>query len=355
MTRVGIGRARIGPVCALPELLREFRVDPAAVIQGTGLDPRVFENPNANMAYRDFCRLLQACVTATGCGHFGLLLGQRAGLTELGNVAALARHAPDVMTALRDFETYLHVFDRACTVSLVVDGDTAIFSYAIIAPDLAATDQMYDMCLGITFNVTKELCGPGFRPSAVMLPHRPPPDPRIFKRFFNTAIIFDAEVAAVAFPATWLKQPPQCSDPALREAYLRAVVAAAAVTHRPVSERVRGLLCSGLPRRQCNETEIAASMSINVSTLRRRLQREGISFRQIVAETRYEVAKHFLLHSHVSLDRLSALLGYSEHSAFSRAFRTWAGMAPKAWQLREHQQPSIGGYSVTASSVDPLS
>ncbi|MBS0559804.1 MAG: AraC family transcriptional regulator [Proteobacteria bacterium] len=326
------GSARLAPVASLPALLAELGADPAAALARLGLPADAFAGPDATMSYRDFCRLLAVAVEATGCAHFGLLLGQRVRPAALGSVAALAQNAPSVLDALRSFEAYLHLFDRASTLSVATEDETATVAYAIMEPGVVAADQMYDLCVGVVFNVLSELCGPGWRPSAVLLPHRRPADLRPYTRFFGAALVFDAEQAAVAFPAHWMAQPIAAADAALRTGWQHCVAAIDAAADKPLQERVRRLLRSELPRRWLTEPEVALRLDMDASTLRRRLRREGGSYRGIASEVRYEAAKHFLAHSTISLERLSALLGFSEHSAFSRAFRAWSGSPPQEWR-----------------------
>jgi AraC-like DNA-binding protein len=70
-------------------------------------------------------------------------------------------------------------------------------------------------------------------------------------------------------------------------------------------------------------------------TLVRYLQRENTDFRKIVDEVRYELAQHLLADTSISITQIADSLNFSEHSAFTRAFRRWSSSTPMDWRF-EH-------------------
>jgi hypothetical protein len=68
---------RVGPLTLVPSTLADFGVDAKGVLAGCGLPSDVLDDPNGVVPFRKFGELLEACITATGCEHFGLLLGQK--------------------------------------------------------------------------------------------------------------------------------------------------------------------------------------------------------------------------------------------------------------------------------------
>jgi hypothetical protein len=88
------GQQRIGVIAELSRVLREMGEDPARVIAGAGINPDMLRNPENSLTFVEVGRLIQACVTATGCEHFGFLVGQRSTTTSLGLVGRLMQNAP---------------------------------------------------------------------------------------------------------------------------------------------------------------------------------------------------------------------------------------------------------------------
>lgn len=77
---------------------------------------------------------------------------------------------------------------------------------------------------------------------------------------------------------------------------------------------------------------IAAAMHITPRTLHRRLSERGLQFRRLCDETRRQLAESHLRDPRLSLAEVAWLLGYSEHSAFTSAFRRWTGVSPQQWR-----------------------
>jgi hypothetical protein len=71
-----------------------FSALPSSVIASTGLEPKILDDAENAMSFSDAGRLLQACVSATRCPYFGLMVGPRSGTKDLGLVGQLMRNAP---------------------------------------------------------------------------------------------------------------------------------------------------------------------------------------------------------------------------------------------------------------------
>jgi AraC-like DNA-binding protein len=94
----------------------------------------------------------------------------------------------------------------------------------------------------------------------------------------------------------------------------------------------RRLLCAWLTSHSCSVDEMAALLAMDRRTFDRRLKSRGTSSRALSNEIRFEVACRLLKDTEMSLSHIAAALGYSETSAFTRAFRGWSGQAPRMWR-----------------------
>jgi AraC-like DNA-binding protein len=92
---------------------------------------------------------------------------------------------------------------------------------------------------------------------------------------------------------------------------------------------------AGLP----GPEQVAARLSISPQTLRRKLAAERTSFQRVRDQLRRDVAVSALARGDASIEQLSERLGFSEPSAFHRAFRRWTGATPRAYQ-GSYQEPS---------------
>jgi AraC-like DNA-binding protein len=77
---------------------------------------------------------------------------------------------------------------------------------------------------------------------------------------------------------------------------------------------------------------VAERMNMSTRTLRRRLKDEGSSYRELLDEIRFGLAKEYLGKTNLSMEEICRLLGYSESGNFSHAFRRWSGQSPRQWR-----------------------
>ena len=101
----------------------------------------------------------------------------------------------------------------------------------------------------------------------------------------------------------------------------------------PLTEDLRRLLRTELLRDTCSAATIARLFSMHRRTLTRHLRTEGLAFRQVANEVRFEIACQLLQNTDMALSQIAAALKYSELSAFTRAFRRWSGESPSAWRI----------------------
>jgi AraC-like DNA-binding protein len=78
--------------------------------------------------------------------------------------------------------------------------------------------------------------------------------------------------------------------------------------------------------------QVAATLDIHPQTLRRRLSREGTSFSELKGQVRQDVALHYLGKQGLSIEDIAHRAGFSESSAFIRAFKGWTGVTPYTYR-----------------------
>ena len=90
-----------------------------------------------------------------------------------------------------------------------------------------------------------------------------------------------------------------------------------------------------------NATEAAAANALHTTkrNLHRKLQAQGTTFKQLLTETRQELAEQYINDSTLSLTEISYLLGFSEASSFTRSYKRWIGLPPSEARRRANQQP----------------
>jgi len=325
---------RVGGVMAFSAVLKDFGVDPAGILAEAGIDPRLFDDPDNQMSSMARGRLLSLCAARTGCPHFGLLVGQRMTLQSFGLLGMVARFAPDVESTLRVISNALHVHSRGSVVELQTAGSVATLSYSMRPPEFDGNEQVGDGAVAMMMNIMTALCGDDFRPIEAQLAHRAPKDARPYRSSFRAPVRFDAEQYALVFSSRYLGLPSPEADPALKRLLQQMVDQLAAEYADGFDGQVRRILKATVTTDHCNLDRVAAVLSMHPRTVARRLAELDTSFQRLVDEVRYETARQLLQHTSMEISGISAVLGYSRASAFSRAFRRWSGAQPADWRAR---------------------
>jgi len=327
------GHIHLGVAREIVPTLRDFGIDPDAVIREAGLDPRIFEDGANVIPHAALGHLLTLCVARTRCQHFGLLVGQRATILSLGMVGRLMQHSETVGDAMRALVSNLSIQNRGSVPSLAIGGDMALFTFSVYQPETESVDQITDGSMAVAVNALRAVCGNEWSPVEVLLPRATPADSEPFRRHFGAPVRFNQEVATLVFASRDLERRVAGADPLLRTVLEEQIRTSKMVQGDEFSDDIRRLLRTRLTGDRCSADDIAHVLAMHRRTLSRRLKGDGMGYRAITNEIRFEIARQLLEDTQVPLSEIAAALGYSEASAFTRAFRRWSGRTPTAWRV----------------------
>jgi AraC-like DNA-binding protein len=324
---------RVGFLVVVPDLLRDFGVDPAKVLAAAGLDERALSKPDDMIPYAAMGRLVQIAVEETETPHFGLLIGQRIGITSLGLIGELMHNAPTMGMALRDLAAHQHRHARGAVVYVLTQQTYAIFGYAVYHPDMEGNAEIFDGAAAAAFNIVRSMVRADEADRLeVLLSRRRPEDVAPYVQFFGATPYFDADQTGVLFPVEWLDRPLAGANAERRKVLeMRVQAFAQAGIYDPVTQ-LRRALRIGLLTGEISGEELAVQLQMARRTLHRRLKVHGVNFQQILDETRFEFAQQLLTNTHLSISDIGFILRYSDPGIFTRAFFRWAGVPPSEWR-----------------------
>lgn len=327
------GEIRIGPVHALPAVLADLGVEPRRVFDEAGVGLEVFQDADNRLPIDSLGCLLESGARLAHCPHFGLLVGARFGLTDLGPIGHLMRNSATVGSALRSLLLHLHLHDRAAAPLLLAPGPGyVILGYCVYKHKTPGTERIYDAAVAIAYRILCELCGPDWKPLRVQFARRQPDSDAAYRRIFRSEVAFDANVSGVFFDAACVRRPIAGADARLHQVLDRVMRNAAAAGPLPFADQVQGVLYQMVLSGTVSGAEIASLFGIHERTLRRRLKADGKSLHQLVSETRFELAGQLLRNTALPVTEIAAALKYADSNIFSRAFRNWSGQSPSQWR-----------------------
>ncbi len=307
-----------------------------------GLDPGALGNPENWIPADELGVLIDACVEATNCEHFGLLVGAQFTLGSMGALGYLMRHSATLLDALRALVVHLELQDRAA-VTLMLDPSASqiALGYTLIDPDIAGKYPILDGALAMVYRLVAELCGPAWRPLSVKLARPRPQVTSEYERVFGCRPAFDAKISAVVFESRWLRHPMDGADPVLHSILSRTVELIEARRPLRFDERVRRAVRAMMLTSVVSSAGIASFFGLHERTLRRRLGEEGTSVRRVVDDERRHLAQDLLGNTRLRISEISSVLHYSDPASFARAFRNGAGMSPRQWRRQSGRAPRV--------------
>ncbi|MGW5781430.1 AraC family transcriptional regulator [Streptomyces sp. NPDC003863] len=318
-------------------------VAPGPLLVRAGLPSTLLEETRARVPVEQFGQLVRT-LWATLDDE---LIGFGGAPSKVGTFAMMAHvvvhGSRDLREALRRAQTFYSLFPAGPRFRLVEPG-TGGPDEARMEFDVSGYDDPLHFGAESTVLVAHRFAGwlvrrrIGLR--RVEFVHPEPRHAREYALLFGAPCVFGAGRTAAVFDRADLDEPV-LRDAAALKAFLRRAPVDVLVCGdygSTATGRVRHLIGRALPAGPVPTPEqLADRLSVSPQTLRRRLAAEGTTYQRIRDQVRRDHAIAELTGGRISIERLSRQLGFSEPSAFHRAFRRWTGETPRSYQTRGQQ------------------
>jgi AraC-like DNA-binding protein len=316
--------------CGIDHFIRAEGADPDRVLGRAGVDDRVLADPLAAVSLASFVDMMEGGAAETGNGHFGLIFGQQFQPLSLGLIGELALTAPTAGAALAAFAKLFPLHQQHTETRLAAEDGLLRLEYRILDSRIWARRQDAELTMGMFANVARAVLGADYALEEVCFEHPRPEQSRAHERAFGAPVFFSSGTNAISFRSRGLERRLPGAD----AARFAAIAAQLREIGRPRGEMsLAGLVCSEvrrlLPEGYPPVEAVAETLGLARWTLQRRLAEQGVTFSDCVDLVRARLGRMYLAEPGLSIGAISDLLGYSEISAFSRAFRRWHGVPPE--------------------------
>ena len=322
------------------EFINRHGGDVDRVFGEAGVDPECIGNPTIGMCLKSFCSLFEFASNHTQHDNFGLWFGNQFQPNDLGLWGYAAISSPTLGSAL-DNLIDLFRFHQQCSMMRLAGAGKGLvqLEYQVRDPQILQRRQDAELSLGMFLNVIRECTGSSWQPEEVYFEHPKPENTREHESAFDSPVFFSQRVNAIVFSADILDRTMPNSD--LKLMSLTRVCLESLHTDTSFSQnltdRIRNIIRIKLADGYPSLESVAESIYMSPSAIQRNLAWEGLSYTELVEETRKNLAEMYFKQRNLSLSEIAFLLGYSELSAFSRAFRRWTGHSP-----REYRSQNLG-------------
>jgi len=303
-------------------------VEPDAILQAAGIAPEIFTDPDGRVAAPKAGALWEEALRVTGDPNLGLHMAERRSRGSAGLFDYCLHAAPTLGDSLQRACRYFRLLHDGIALALEV-GAGPVATLRVDMPPLIPR-AIPELILA-SFVVGIRASGDhDWAPLEVRFVHGPPADEGEHRRIFRSKISFSASMYALRIHQADLAAPTSGADPGLlavldrhAEDLLQRLPQQGSFVDE-VRAAVAKELCGGNP----GVEPIAQRLGVSSRTLHRRLAERSITFKALVDELRRELAIGYLDQGDRAIGEVAFLLGYSETSAFHRAFRRWTGNSP---------------------------
>jgi len=305
----------------------------AAFFGATDLTPQLLLDDDARISAPQFCVAWSEAMRLARDRQLALAIARATPIGAFGIVEYVCRSAPTLGEALRQWVRYLNLLDDAVEVALVVSGDRAYLRVA--RESEAPAPASHELCWALVARQARELSTVPFRALGVELAHPAPGDVAPYRAFFDAPVTFGAEHTQLVMSAAALDASLVSSDPKLLAILSRAAdeLAKHTPTDPLMTAQVKRVLHEALRSDDATIEHVAKRLGLTARSLQRRLTDETTTFAQVREDVRRELARRYLGDG-LPIADISFLLGFSEPSAFFRAFKRWTGETPLAMRHR---------------------
>ncbi len=324
------------------EIVASALLDPAALAADLGgdvdalmsdaaLPPRLAPGGPKAVPLSRFVAFSQLAAERLGVRDFGWRAGLRFDPANLGEIGRVASSAPTLGHALTLMRDAFAAVQGASELRLSVEDGEAALSYRILDPDIWPREQDAALTLGVLARLVTGAAGDGRALLQIALEAGAAPGGIVDA---PCPVVAGGPCNALIFPSRLLDRPMPGGDADGYRALSRRVRAHArdAAAAAPLEQRVRGLILLRLGADGADQAAIARTLGMSRRTLRRRLEDQGTGFAEILADCRERSARMMLTRTALPIAEIAAALGYSDQSAFERAYRRRTGVTPAAWR-----------------------
>ncbi|NJM18984.1 MAG: AraC family transcriptional regulator [Richelia sp. SM1_7_0] len=313
-------------------------VEVNCLYSNANIDPIWLEDPDRQVCGEVLKYLWREAIKQTGDRDLGLHIGEAFDLCAIGIVGYVLLNCQTYGQVLEKLSGYTRLFSQGVAIHHQVSDGWVYCECEIIGNVknylLDEPRHPIESTFAALITATQQLTGKPLLIDSVWFQHPSPGDDSEHQRIFQTAVKFSQPINRIVFDAT-------CLDWAVRSANINllsvfelhaAGMLSAQNQAQDYTQKVIKAITHSLQGEIPLIDAIARNLMISVRQLQRELQAENTSYQKLLDQTRQQLALEHLNNPETSIHDVAFLLGFSEPSAFYRAFKRWMGQTPRSYR-----------------------
>jgi AraC-like DNA-binding protein len=268
--------------------------------------------------------------------HFAFHAGQRFHVATYGMYGFAILSSTNFRETMRFAIEYHRLATPTTNISFKEQDNCGAWSIAPVPHprvDAVLYRFLVELQFGIHLSLHRDVMGPSFVPREFHVTYEPPDDAEPYRTTFGCDVMFGQPENRIVFDAGWMDGTPQLGNEITYSSLVPMCeeLLNELQLHAGLTGKVREMLLVNLARPTSFEA-VAKYLAMTPRTLRRRLQEENTSYRNLIDELRMHVAVKYLRDTELTIDNVADFLGFSDSANFRHAFRRWTGKAPQEFR-----------------------
>ena len=308
--------------------LESENIDPAPIYKKAGIKPELLQSENARIKIDLSNQLWSLASTKLNNPCFAIKMVKFWHPSMMGALGYAWLASSSLRSAFNRVQRYSHVVSEQLNMH-VTDTPQGLKICLNLEDSSSVLPQRHDLTIAMLMHLCRINFGNKLVPTEVKLAHPQPKCSQLLDDYFRIDIQFDADQSSLTIArkdVDTILNPENNQISLLHDDVLMKYLIK--VQNGDIVQQVQTIIIDNLPDGHLTNSIVANKMNMSDRSLQRRLNEHGTTFRKILDGVREMVAIQYIKNPATRMNEIAFLLGFSEQSAFSRAFKKWTGMPP---------------------------
>ncbi len=325
----------ITPLDILWKIIEDYGHDPKPIFDSVGLTFNSLKKSGERIPLSTMDSIWEKASQSLGDPCFGLKAAQYWHPSHLNALGYAWLASPTLKEALKRLERYWQIFGEGADIQIQdeKEGVKIIFCYT---PDSAGGNARVDAILSCIMLMCRINYIKDLDPISVHLVQNAPDCKNKYNDFYNIDVTFNSKENCILLPYPEVIEPLAGGNQHLARLNDQIMINyLTTLEKKDILHQVKNAIVNRLPSGHISKDIVAQHLNMSTRSMQRKLKQQQTSFTLLLKKTRTELAKSYLKDPDNNLAEISFLLGFSQPSSFSRAFKRWSGLTPKEFKIKQ--------------------
>ena len=310
--------------------LDDYDISIEEVIKHAGVNPLILSSPDNRLSGFEAQKIIEATIRLTNHDNLGLHQGEHLSKGFSNILGYVLMNCSTLKECWTKYCRYERIIDSTSISDFKIIDNYAVLSNVTVDKVLKGNRHFSEFKISGMLSYIKLLSNENLQLHEVHFTHSKPSNTFEYERIFQCKVCFEKSANALIFDSELLNiSVIEPNEKLLLLFEKNAEEILESFNDNTYANMVTEILLEEI--KKCNLPSIenvAKKLLLSVRSLQLYLHKEDTSYIKLVKETRKNIAKKYLNDRNISIDEITYILGFSETSAFHRAFKNWTGVTP---------------------------